>query len=98
MTRSYSDDLRERAVRGHHDGETIRAVAARFGVRVSSVPKWTARYRATGSVAPVAATPQLTLDRLQEQLARDGITVCRDTIWRILRREGLRFKKNAGRT
>ena len=36
----------------------------------------------------------LTVDRLQEQLASDGITVCRDTIWRFLRREGLRFKKN----
>ena len=100
MTRPYSNDLRERVVRAHLDGEPIRAVAA--------------RYRATGSVAPgqvgghrpwllephrervhalVAATPHLTLDRLQEQLARDGITVCRDTIWRFLRREGLRFKK-----
>ena len=85
---------------------------------MSSVPKWAARYRATGSVAPgrigghrpwllephrervhalVAATPHLTLDRLQGQLARAGITVCRDTIWRFLRREGLRFKKNAVR-
>ncbi len=118
MTRPYSNDLRERVVRAHLDGEPIRSVAARFGVSVSSVPKWVARYRATGSVAPgqvgghrpwllephrervralVAATPHLTLDRLQEQLASDGITVCRDTIWRFLRREGLRFKKNAVR-
>ena len=43
--------------------------------------------------ARVAATPHLTLDRLQGQLASEGITVCRDTIWRFLRREGLRFKK-----
>ena len=48
MTRPYSNDLRERVVRAHLDGEPIRAVAARFGVSVSSVPKWTARYRATG--------------------------------------------------
>ena len=89
-------------------------MAARFGVSVSSVPKWVARYRATGSVAPgqvgghrpwlleshreqvhalAAATPHLTLDRLQEQLASEGITVCWDTVWRFLRREGLRFKK-----
>ena len=114
MTRPYSNDLRERVVRAHLDGEPIRAVAARFGVSVSSVPKWTARYRATGSVAPgqvgghrpwllephrervhalVAGTPHLTLDRLQEQLARDGITVCRDTIWRFLRREGPALQK-----
>ena len=52
MTRPYSNDLRERVVRAHLDGEPIRAVAARLGVSVSSVPKWTARYRATGSVAP----------------------------------------------
>ena len=118
MTRPYSNDLRERAVRAHHDGEPIRAVAARFEVSVSPVPKWTARHRATGTVAPgrvgghrpwllephrgrvhapVAATPHLTLDRLQEQPARDGITVCRDTIWRFLRREGLRFKKRRSR-
>ena len=47
--------------------------------------------------ALVAETPHLTIDRLQEQLAADGITVCRDTIRRFLRREGLRFEKNAVR-
>ena len=52
MTQPYSNDLRERVVRAHLAGEPIRTVAARFGVSVSSVPKWTARYRATGSVAP----------------------------------------------
>ena len=114
MNRPYSNYLRERLARAHLDGEPIRSVAARFGVSVSSVPKWVACYRATGSVAPgridgyrpwllkphrervharVAATPHLSVDRLQEQLASDGITVCRDTIWRFLRREGLRFKK-----
>jgi len=105
MTRPYSNDLRERVVRAHLDGEPIRSVAARFGVSVSSVPKWVARYRATGSVAPgrigghrpwllephresvhalAATTPHLTLDRLQEQLAHEGIAACRDTIWRFL--------------
>ena len=52
MTQPYSSDLRERVVRAHLAGEPIRRVAARFGVSVSSVPKWVARYRATGSVAP----------------------------------------------
>ena len=116
MTRPYSNDLRERVVRARLDSEPIRSVAARFGVSVSSVPKWATHYRATGSVAPgqigghrpwllephrervhvlVAPTPHLTLDRLQKQLAREGITVCRDAIWRFLRREGLRFRRNA---
>ena len=52
MTQPYSSDLRERVVRAHLAGEPIRQVAARFGVSVSSVPKWVARYRSTGSVAP----------------------------------------------
>ena len=52
MTQPYSSDLRERVVRAHLAGAPIRQVAARFGVSVSSVPKWVARFRATGSVAP----------------------------------------------
>ena len=52
MTQPYSSDLRERVVRAHLAGEPIRQVAARSGVSASSVPKWVARYRATGSVAP----------------------------------------------
>jgi putative transposase len=33
-------------------GESCRVAAARFGVAVSSVVKWSQRYRATGSVKP----------------------------------------------
>ena len=108
MPRAHSNDLRE----------PIRSVAARYGVGVSSVPKWVARRRARGSVAPdrmggrrprrlepyrdlvcalLGETPHLTIDRLQDLLAAQGIAVCRDTIWRFLRREGLRFKKNSVR-
>ena len=115
MPRAHSNDLRERVVHAHLSGEPIRSVAARYGVSVSSVPKWAARYRASGSVAPdrmggrrrrvlephrdlvrrlVGETPHLTIDRLQDLLAAHRIAVCRDTIWRFLRREGLRFKKN----
>lgn len=52
MTRPYSNDLRERVVSAVEAGTSCRAVAARFGVSVSSVVKWSQRYRATGSVAP----------------------------------------------
>ena len=52
MTRAYSNDLRERVVRAHLAGEPIRSVATRYGVSVSSVPKWVGRWRATGGVAP----------------------------------------------
>ncbi|TCV57969.1 putative transposase [Neorhizobium sp. S3-V5DH] len=52
MVRPLSDDLRERAVAAVVAGESCRSVAARFGVAVSSVVKWSQRYRATGSVTP----------------------------------------------
>lgn len=44
-------DLRERVVAGIAAGEHCRAVAARFGVSVSSVVKWSQRQRETGSAA-----------------------------------------------
>jgi len=52
MTAPLSNDLRERVVRAIEGGESCRSVAARFGVAVSSVVKWSQRHRATGSVAP----------------------------------------------
>ena len=52
MTRPYSKDLRERVVGAVAAGEACRSVAARFGVSVSSVVKWSQRHRETGSVAP----------------------------------------------
>ena len=52
MTRALSNDLRERVVEAVGSGENCRTVASRFGVAVSSVVKWSQRYRATGSVAP----------------------------------------------
>ena len=52
MVRALSNDLRERVVAAVGGGESCRSVAARFGVAVSSVEKWSQRQRATGSVAP----------------------------------------------
>jgi transposase len=52
MVRALSNDLRERVVAAAFAGERCRAVAARFGVAVSSVVKWSQRRRMTGSVAP----------------------------------------------
>ena len=52
MTRALSNDLRERVVAAIIGGESCRAAAARFGVAVSSVVKWSQRYRATGSLTP----------------------------------------------
>ena len=52
MTAPLSNDLRERVVAAVGAGESCRSVAARFGIAVSSVVKWSQRRRATGSVAP----------------------------------------------
>jgi putative transposase len=52
MTRPLSNDLRARVVAAVLSGESCRSAASRFGVAVSSVVKWSQRYRATGSVAP----------------------------------------------
>jgi putative transposase len=118
MTRPLSNDLRERVVSAVLRGESCRAVAARFGVAVSSVVKWSQRYRSTGSVAPgkmgghrkpvlnphrafikerIRHTPHLTLHGLKDELATRGVKVSHNAVWLFLRREGLRFKKNAVR-
>jgi transposase len=119
MSRPLSNDLRERVVAALVGGESCRTVAARFGVAVSSVVKWSQRYRATGSVAPgkmgghrkpvlephrafikerIRQTPHLTLHKLKEELAARGVHVSHNAVWLFLRREGLRFKKNAVRS
>ena len=118
MARPPSNDLRERVVASVQTGESCRSVASRFGVAVSSVVKWSQRYRAMGSVAPdkmgsprrcvldphrafiherLAQVPHLTLHGLKGELAARGVAVSHNTVWLFLRREGLRFKKNAVR-
>jgi transposase len=52
MARPYSMDLRERAVAAVEGGMSRNAAARQFRVAISTVIKWMARYRATGSVAP----------------------------------------------
>jgi transposase len=42
-------------------------------------------------------TPHLTLHGLKDELAARGVTVSHNAVWLFLRREGLRFKKNAVR-
>src|SRR5262245_27947603 len=51
MARAYSLDLRERVVASVLAGGSCRQVAASFRVSVSSVVKWSQRFRATGSAA-----------------------------------------------
>jgi putative transposase len=42
-------------------------------------------------------TPHLTLHGLKDELASRGVQVSHNAVWVFLRREGLRFKKNAVR-
>jgi putative transposase len=119
MVRPYSNDLRKRVVAAVSKGESCRAVALQFGVAVSSVVKWSQRYRSTGSFEPgkmgghrkpvldphrafivkrLNQTPHLTLHALKDELAGRGVKVSHNAVWLFLRREGLRFKKNAVRS
>lgn len=41
--------------------------------------------------------PHLTLHALKDELATRGVFVSHNAVWEFLRREGLRFKKNAAR-
>lgn len=51
MTRPYSIDLRERAVAAVENGQSRRQVAKLFQVGESSVIRWCARQRASGTCA-----------------------------------------------
>lgn len=52
MGKPLSMDLRRRALAAVDGGMSRRAAAGRFGVSVSSVIRWDAQRRATGSFAP----------------------------------------------
>ena len=116
MTRPLSMDIRKRAMARLAAGESVREIAGALDVAVSSVVKWSQRYRSTGSVAPgkmgghrkpvldphrafiaerIAQMPHLTLHGLKAELAARGVKVSHNAVWLFLRREGLRFKKNA---
>lgn len=40
-------------------------------------------------------TPHMSMEQLRSLLAARGVEVSHDTVWRFVRRQGLRFKKNA---
>jgi putative transposase len=46
----------------------------------------------------IRQTPHLTLHGLKNELAARGVHVSHNAVWLFLRREGLRFKKNAVRS
>jgi putative transposase len=48
-------------------------------------------------VERIDQVPHLSLHRLKDELAARGVKVSHNAVWQFLRREGLRFKKNAVR-
>jgi transposase len=48
-------------------------------------------------VERIRQVPHLTLHGLKDELAARGVKVSHNAVWTFLRREGLRFKKNAVR-
>lgn len=50
-----------------------------------------------GFIERIEETPHLTLHGLKNELAAHGVKVSHNAVWLFLRREGLRFKKNAVR-
>jgi putative transposase len=48
-------------------------------------------------VERIKQVPHLTLHGLKDELAARGVKVSHNAVWTFLRREGLRFKKNAVR-
>lgn len=70
MARPYSLDLRERVVAMAAAGKSCREVATLFDVAVSTVVKWAARQRVTGSVAakPMGGKRPLLLEKERDWL------------------------------
>jgi len=48
-------------------------------------------------VERIGQNPHLTLHGLKDELKAQGVNVSHNAVWMFLRREGLRFKKNAVR-
>ena len=120
MTKSLSQDIRERVVSAVEGGMTRRSAAKRFGVAPSTAIKWVDRWRRTGDIGPrprggdhrshrieahaeeilalIVGTPDTTLAELAEHLEEThGVVVAQSTIWRLLDRRGMTFKKNRAR-
>lgn len=120
MTKTLSNDLRNRLVSAVDAGMTRRSAARRFGVAASTAIKWVDQWRRTGDVGPrprggdrrsgrieahaeeilalIAETPDITLAEMAEHLDEThGVVVAQSTIWRLLDRRGMTFKKNRAR-
>ena len=69
MGKPLSMDLRARALAAVDAGMSRRAAAGRFGVSVSSVIRWDAARRATGSFAPKAQGGDMRSRRLEQRSA-----------------------------
>jgi transposase len=110
MGRPYSIDLRERAVAAVASGQSRRQAAKLFKVGESSVIRWCAQQRASGSCAakplgghrrPILLSERdwllATIRGLLSELGDRGVKVSYGALWAFLAAEGLTFKKNSMR-
>jgi putative transposase len=82
MTRPYSEDLRERALKRAEAGETIRSIGQALEISPSCVSKWRKLKRESGSLVPgkIGGHRQRTLSGdiavwLRERLGSGAFTV-----------------------
>jgi antitoxin ParD1/3/4 len=70
MAKLYPEDLRKRVVKARLSGESVEAVAARFGVGRDNVYRWVALHKARGTIMPlnVSLTPHF------EQFIHDAVS------------------------
>jgi len=62
----YSMDLRERVIRAWQDGKPQEWIADTFQISVSSIKRYSSRFRQTGSVAPTMQQREQPLIKAEE--------------------------------
>lgn len=88
MARAYSEDLRERFCRALDRGLSAKPMGGHKPVVLAGERDWLLA-RLERECDPMLAA---LVAALREER---GIEVCRDTLWRLLKRYGKSFKKNA---
>ena len=88
MTAPLSKDLRQRLIAAVEGGQSCRSAAKRFGVAASTAI----------ILGLIAETPDITLMEIVAHLeATHGLRVAHSSVWRLLDRHGMTFKKNRAR-
>ena len=109
MAKSYSTDLREKALAQVDAGETISKVAEIFGIGIATLHRWIKRRKETGSCKAIKGyqkghTHKIDLEKFKEMVDKNpGMTlketakelgnVCVATVRRAMKKIGYTHKK-----